>query len=149
MRRSHIELTKDEYVALLEMLEMSSWVLFAYQLDDRPNRRKYQMLHQRIMSLAPAFGCEDLVEFSERFKEYFPTRELETRCETFINEFENDTFWEELADRLTMRDVIRKVGEEKYRSMEFEQRMHEIDPVEQRYWDEFEEHGLDRIEIVE
>ena len=48
-----------------------------------------------------------------------PTRRYEDTCSAmeFIEEFENESFWDELIDRLAERDTIREVGEAGFKAL--------------------------------
>ena len=65
----------------------------------------------------------------------------------FIDEFENHTFWEELVDRLASRDMLRELGEEKVQAMDRKEYFTTHQDYERRYREEFEEYGLERLEI--
>jgi hypothetical protein len=66
----------------------------------------------------------------------------------FIEKFENKSFGEDLIDRLAQRDLIRELGEEKILSLDPLDRMEKEDPFREKYEEEFEIHGIDRLEIV-
>ena len=89
--------------------------------------------------------------YDEQMGKYFPTREHDENSPVrpFIEEFEENTFWDELADRLADRDMLRKIGEKKLLSMTREQRFEAHFDFEGRYQQEFEKHGIGRLEIKE
>ncbi len=65
----------------------------------------------------------------------------------FVREFENDSFWDELVQRLVERDLIRQVGEERLLSMEAHERFEKEEPFEKRYADEFYHHELENLTL--
>jgi hypothetical protein len=146
-----IEISNHEYQTLLDMLEIASWILFAHRTDDPEDRKHYQDLEQKMFSLAKDFGLGDQIEYAPEQERYFPTREYdESRpCMEYIEEHDEDAFWEELTDRLTARDLIREMGEEAFLALSFEERIEKESMFQNKYLDEFEKHGLKRIEIVE
>ena len=77
------------------------------------------------------------------------TRECEENspARPYIDEFEEETFWDELIDRLANRDILREIGEKKLLSINKEERMKIYFDFEERYQEEFEEHGVERLEI--
>lgn len=94
-------------------------------------------------------GFKHLVEYDPETGQYAPTStyEEEGAFMDFIDEYDNDTFWDELTDRLAFRDLIRQEGEERVRSMPPEERFEKLCSMRDRYVTEFEQHGLIRIQI--
>jgi len=66
----------------------------------------------------------------------------------FIDEYDNDSFWSELTNRLIDRDIIRQLGSEK-RLFELEaQERKELEyPIREKYEEEFYKHGFDNVRI--
>jgi hypothetical protein len=146
-----IELSEAECRTLLGVLEIADWVLFAHH-SDRPNdREEYHEFEQKIFAYADAFGFGDLIEYVEEHGEYFPTTKYEENSpvQSFIDEFENDSFWTELVDRLAIRDMVRELGQEKVQAMDVRERLARRLGYEERYDKEFREHGLERLAIKE
>ena len=142
-----INITKKEYLTVLEILEIVDWVLHAHHGEVRSETKKYREIEQKIFSFAKDMGFENLVIYESRLKRYFPTRKFEDTSPSmnFVREFEDDSFWDELINRLVERDLIRLVGEERLDSMPVEERFEREGPVEKRYADEFYNHGLDNL----
>ena len=147
-----IEFTPKEYECLLDILYIADWVLNAHKIEDDPRTEAYKKLEQKIFSYAKEMGFENLVEYASEYKKYFPTRELEETgsAREFIEEFENDTFWDELASRLAERDSARKVGGVKNLfKLSFEERAEIIWSFEEKYASEFETRGLEGLSIIQ
>ena len=146
-----IELSKAEYRTLLGVLEIAHWVLFAHRSDRPADRQAYRDFEQKVFGHAEAFGCGDLIEYVEQYKEYFPTAEYEenSHVQSFIDEFENHNFWAELLDRLAARDMFRELGEEEIEAMDDRERLTKRLDYESRYNEEFQKHGVERLEITE
>jgi hypothetical protein len=146
-----IEFTKKEYECLLDVLYIADWVMNAHKVEDDPRTETYKKLEQKIFSYAKDMGFENLVEYASDYKKYFPTRELEETgsAREFIEEFENDTFWEELTSRLAERDSARKVGGfENLSKLSLEDRAEIIWSFEEKYASEFETRGLEGLSII-
>lgn len=62
-------------------------------------------------------------------------------------EYEDYSFWDNLAHRLAKRDLLRKLGEERLRSMDIMECINAEYPIEDAYQKEFEEYGLERVKI--
>ncbi len=147
----NIDFTKEEYLKLLEMLQIADWVLHAHRAEEPEETKPYRELEQKILSHARDFDSEDLVEYSGAQDRYFPTRKLEESgpAMEFIGDFEEDTFWSQLVKHLSERDVRREVGEDSVEALDRGELWDRLDAYESRYWDEFQTHGIERIEIVE
>ncbi len=142
-----INITKKEYLTFLEILEIADWVLHAHHAEERSETTKYKEFEQKVFSYAKDMGFDELVDYASHLKRYFPTREFEETSpgREFIREFEDDTFWDELVQRLVERDLIRQAGEEKLLSMTPEERFEAEEPLEKRYADEFYHNGLENL----
>lgn len=145
-----IDLTKEEYRILLEIVYMADWVLHARKIEEDSRTIEYRALAQKIFSFANKMGVKDLVRFDELEKKYFLSGEFEEDSDAmlFIQEFENDTFWDELIERLVMRDLIGEEGEEAFFSMSLEEKLNRERPMREKYQDEFAENGLDNLRLI-
>jgi hypothetical protein len=142
-----INFTNREYRALIDMIYLADWTLHAHKVGEPKD--EYSALEQKIFSHAGDFGCDDLIVFDKELKGYFPTRDFEESeaVQAAIDEYNDDTFWDELVDRLAQRDVSVRYSEEQIRSMSVEERVHLFSEAEQPYDDEFSARGIDRLKI--
>lgn len=144
-----IDITKEEYRLLLDMLSISDWVMNSYKTEDDPETAPYAALEQKLLSHAKAFGFDNLVKYDAEEKAYFPTAEYEA-AETdvrFIDEFEDFCFWEQLCSRLAERDLIRERGAEAVQEMAPWDRITEAEDLMEKYEDEFAENGIANLVI--
>jgi len=147
--KMQIDFSKEEYSTFFEILEIATWVLLAHRTDEPENRKKYQDFEQKIFGYAEALDFGDLIMYDEELGKYFPTREHDENnpARPFIDEFEDETFWVELTDRLADRDMLRILGDKKILKMTPEERFMAHHDFEEKYEEEFEEHGIERLEI--
>ena len=132
------------------MLYIADWVLHSHELIDERSHKEHEDLYDKIKSYYREMEAEDLIEHSKETDSYYETREYEEKAlEEFISPYDEEIFWEELVDRLAKRDVFRKIGVKEYNAMELEERIKTMSPVVDRYEDEFERHGLDRVKIMD
>lgn len=144
-----IYFTKKEYRLLLDMLYIADWVMHSHELVDERSHKEHEDLYDRIKTYYREMGAEDIVEYSKETDSYYETREYEEKTlEEFITPYDEAIFWEELVDRLAKRDVFRKIGVEKYNTMELIERIKTMSEAVEQYENEFEEHGLDRVKIM-
>ena len=110
---------------------------------------EWQQLEQKFFSFAEEAGFGNLVEFDQKYGEYFQTAEYEetTPIVEFITEFEDHNFWHELISRLSDRDFLHQEGLERAQEMSLEERILKVQPIEQKYSAEFEANGLENIAI--
>jgi len=145
-----INITKKEYKSLLDILSIGDWILNAHKVGNDPETEEYRKLEQKFYSYAEDMGYGNLVKYDTELKRFFPTKEFEetSKFRDFIDEFENDTFWDELLHRLVERDLIKQEGGvENVMNMDIRERFEKEEPLEKRYATEFEVNGLDNIRI--
>ena len=146
-----IEFTREEYKCLLDMIYIAEWILNAHKVGDDPRTKEYGKLEQKVYSYAKEMGFEDLIEYVVDHGQYFPTKVYEDAgsATKFVDEFEDETFWDELINRLAERDLIKQLGgTENLSKLSFEERIERILELEKKYSSEFEKNGLDNVSIV-
>lgn len=142
-----INITKKEYEALLDMLYVADWVIHACAIK-KAKQHEYEALKQKFLSYFKEMDASDKIEFSSDLNEYFETAEYEKSLnDTLIEPFEHELFWDELIQKLGERDVIRTIGVEQYRRMNFIDRMKKVEEVKKQYAQEFDKHGLEHLKI--
>lgn len=141
-----INYTKNEYRLLLDMVEIAEWVLNAHKTASSDEIKKYSDLYQKILSYAKDMGFENLIIYDKNLDGYFATSEYEeSEHMRYIEEFEDDVFWDALPHRLAVRDLVKEVGEKKYEEMEFVERATKLVELESIYYKELEENGIDNL----
>jgi hypothetical protein len=142
-----IQLTKKEYRLLLDMLYISDWVMTAHHEEEDAKAKPYQQVQQKLLAYAKGFGFEDLVEYEKEYDEYAPTRKFEDLESTtsFIDDYDDDVFWDELRHRLAQRDLIRAKGLHEIQEMDPISRMMEEDKIADEYDSEFVVNGIDNF----
>lgn len=144
-----IELTSAEFRHLIDLVYIATWILDAHTIGENVQTAPYRRLEQKLFATASQQGLTDLVEYAEDFDLFFPTRELEeSQAHDFIDEYDDNTFWEELIARLAERDLINDVGSfQAFVDLSAEKRVTLLARREEYYDEEFMEHGLDRLKI--
>jgi len=87
--------------------------------------------------------------YDERYESFFPTAEYENQDtdRPFIEEFEEEVFWEELCNRLGQRDLLKEKGIQKVKEMDPIERMTAEDKISEKYNKEFIENGIKNLII--
>ncbi|MCE5285553.1 MAG: hypothetical protein LLG02_06875 [Pelosinus sp.] len=145
-----INFTKQEYKNLLDILYIADWITSAFDETGDSKMAAYDQVTQKLLSHAKDFGFEDYVEHDKSNGRYYPSRQFEdeTTAQGIIDEYDNDTFWDELAHRLAQRDMEVKYGREQLNKMSMAQVMEEMSIIEDAYNNEFEETGLLKVNLV-
>ena len=156
MKKQQVEtismpLTKEEYITLLDIFQIADWIFSAHKVEERTDIEEYRKLEQRFFSYAKKIGLDNLVEFDAKFNDYSPTREYEdtSRFMDFIDEFVNESFWDELIDRMAERDLIQQEGGvEEVKKLSLKERIEKEELLKKKYADEFERNGLKNLTVM-
>lgn len=146
-----IELTKEQYESLIKLVYLGNWMINAIRSGAPGDERvkKYDDIEQYIYFFAEEIGLEKYVEFDKESNQFFPTKEFEESAdiEQYREEYDDATFWEELIHRLARRDFIKEYGEDVIRKMDWKERMEKEDPFIEKCEKEFEENGIENLEL--
>ena len=131
-----LELTAKQYRRLLDMAYIGNWVLNSTRGDDR--FRDYDQVESILFEQASAEGMAVLAEVWEG--EVVPSRAfVEGGIHEAIIEYENNVFFDILAEELARRDMEQE-NVDQSDTNELLNRMEE-------YMTEFELHGTDHISL--
>ena len=133
-----IELSKQEFRTLLDMVYIGNWVLNSTRGNDR--FQIYDDLESKLFSLCRANGMRVLVEQWEGVD--VPSRAYtDGGIHEAIAFYEDNVFYEILAEELSRRDMdYAEITDENY---------DEIMGRMNRYMDEFQLSGLDHLKLEE
>lgn len=136
--------TKEQYLALVKAVYLGNWVANAHRTGQKGDERheEYGNISDYFFSLAPEFGLPKHLEHELEYDESGKTEIM-----TLIDEYDEETFWDELSDRLGGRDFFRKYNKEDWDKMSEDERyMKEQDCIIE-WEEEFEKHGLEQLGI--
>ncbi|EKE19557.1 MAG: hypothetical protein ACD_8C00139G0003 [uncultured bacterium] len=145
-----IELSKKQYRDLVEFLDTANYI-YGYAgdvVDDKKYKKKSDDLDgliSHVLESAKDFDSEDLVDEFDGRK--FVDEEISEKHLDMIFEYDEYIAWEKIVEMLTRRDFVRKYGIEKIRKMSDHERIEKEGEIEDKYWEEVDEHGLERMEI--
>ena len=140
----NINLTPDQFKTLMNLIYMGHWMLTAHK--EKPDK-VIDAVASHIYSLAKSAGVESLVDADADNGRFYPTRQFEDLMDESLCDYDDQTFWDELIDRLASRDFLVKYGETAIKNMTLEERLTKIGEFEEQYNEEFADHGLERIAI--
>lgn len=147
----NVAFTVGQYENLIKLVYLGNWLVNAIRsgTKEEPRVEKFDDLENYILSLAKEFGLEDLVDYDRKYG-YEASRELsEGEVMDYINNYDNDCFWEELNNRLVERDFVKMYGHEEVAKMDWQEKFKKQEPFEEKYAKEFEDFGLERMQIVD
>lgn len=149
-KQMKIECTKEEFKILFDLVYAGN-VLVNGMRNYEERVKEYSEMEQTIFKLAESFGLTDTVEYNEEFKEYMPTRQYEDAEEginTYIDQYDDKVFWEELILRLARRDALNELGDINP-EMTKQELNKKQEALEEMYEDEIFYHGIERLKIKE
>ena len=145
-----IELTKEQMIDLVKVVYLGNWMINGVRLQSE-RARKFDEIEQIIYSRAAANGLGDMVELDSSCGEYFPTSGFEEseEIEGYKEDYDEETFWERLVDKMANRDFIAGFGEEAVRKMGDHERFEKLYEFINKYEDYFETRGIDGLKAVD
>lgn len=148
--KKKIELTCGQYENLLKMVYIGNWVINSMRGGEESDSpiEEFNDLESCIFSHVKDFNLEGLAEFDKEFNQYFPTRKFEEGdVEDYIENYDEDTFFDNLVTRFEMRDFFRKYSKEDFDKMSPKQVYEKQENISRKYYDEFGKYGIERLEI--
>jgi hypothetical protein len=141
-----INFTKEQYETLIKIVYMGNGMV---NTADESENNKFTALEEYIFSFAKNFGLEHLVEYGETEKTYYPSEKLEEDEEIieYIQNYDDNIFWEKLTFNLARRDMENKYGRETVDKMSEEESFIKGQSFAQKYEKEFSKNGLKNLKI--
>jgi hypothetical protein len=143
-----VSFTPKEYARLLELVHLGLWVAGTRPDDPGTMPPRYSEIAQKTFSLAEPLGCADLVDHDVN-GEFYPAEKLTAGpAQGKLEQFLEDTFWSELVGRLAERDLRAELGPTKLSEELTPEESTRLDAMEDRYWREFEQSGVDHLVLL-
>ncbi|NCN08367.1 MAG: hypothetical protein GW938_00845 [Leptospira sp.] len=146
----NIELSIEQYEALLKLVFIGDWVVGFNDLDNSdPGENRLSEVAQWIYSHAEEAGLGQLVSHDTNSDALALTRDFEetSGIAELLEYYEEETFWEELIHRLAHRDFNRHYGETAISEMAIEERIEKETPFVEKYAAEFNDNGIENLKI--
>jgi hypothetical protein len=142
-----LELNKKELEHLTEIAIMANWLMTAHDVEEEERKQPYLELIHKIYKVASENGNKN-IEYFEDLKIFEPNADWEdsTMSRKFIEEFEQQTFWEELVNKLADREMRKDLKGRKPK--DFDEQFEIYEEHAASFAKEFQEHGVSRIEIA-
>jgi len=147
MTKIEMSFTKSELQLLIKLLYTGFYVCDRDE-DSDAERKAKELLVDRFLQNALSYRVMDGIEYVAKYDKHFLDGDHEELLLEDYNDFIEDSFWDELTFRLGRRDFVNAVGETTFNNMETIERMKGEEKYLEKYGKEFEENGLQRLEIV-
>lgn len=147
-----INLSKKQYETMIKAVEAGSsiyGILGDMVSDDyKKESNEIEDLQKYLLGFASDFGSSDM---TEKFKgELIMSDDFSEKMEEVMDDYDDEIFWHELETRLGKRDFERTMTKAEKKEMEedrwYPKRIHEL---YDKWSKEFEDNGVERLEIVE
>ncbi len=139
-----IKLTKEQYQALAKTVFLGNWLANATRVEPL---QEFDDMQNYIFSFADQFGAADIVEKESAAGDAYPTEEFEDTLSPYIDEYNQDNFWEELIHSLAYRDLQEELGEDEFAKLERNELHDALQPYIEKYAKEFENNGIANLRI--
>lgn len=142
--------TKKEYKLLIEMLHLGEWIINSNVADvDEEGSSEHRDLYQKILSLYKEMNADDFISFDKKHNIYDVNQQFENFIhKEYLGKYEDEYFWDELIYKLAVRDLIEKIGEEKFKAMNWLERGDATDSHKEKYIQEFDKFGISRLKTL-
>ena len=142
MENKKIEFTNEQYLQLIKVLYLGRWVASSH--SEEPDK-SIDELEQFLFAHAKDFGQEALLDFDPKYKKFFASEELEEQMDPVIQDYDDYTFWDELAWRMAEREFGQKFDQAQVLCMTNDEIFREKNSIADKYFEEFSANGIDNM----
>lgn len=143
-----INFTKKQYEQLIKLVYLGNWMANAIRSDR--TYKEFDDLESYILSFSKNFNLEKFAELdSNSDGRYYPTSNLEDdpTITKLLEEYDEETFWEELTDRLTAREFAKKYTKAQVKKMNQKQHFLNFCELKDQVEEILEDEGLDTLKF--
>ncbi len=147
----HLRFTDQELATLVEMVSLAANVASWNQKESAADQvSAFESLESKILEKAAHSGLGDWIEFDEEAQRFRVKQEMEEQLfyHECYDEFRNESFWDELALRMSDRDLARAIGFSEWEKLSEEDRRARTGAWEKRYWEEFTKRGVNHVVVL-
>ena len=140
-----LKLSKAQLRRLIILVHLGEYMVNTHREEPEP---AFSEVASRVYALAPQLDLQDLVQRDPEDNRWGLSEAMEEDAHKLSDAYDGEMFWEELVDRLVDRDLLRQRGEVAVLTMTAQERSDAATELEDRYWAEFEAHGVEHLTIV-
>jgi hypothetical protein len=139
-------LNDGQYADLLRLTYLGNQVANAGRPDDQ-RIAGFDDVEQQLLAMAKAAGLANYADFDRPKTRYFAGPGLEAELGELLMDYEDAVFWDELARRLALQELESQMGRVAIEALADSEYTRLEDPLFEKYWQEFQEHGVERLTI--
>jgi hypothetical protein len=138
-----IEFSREEFRTLMDMAYIADWVVNSRSVPEE-KQAGFADLRTKIFSFAEAAGFGELVDADSATGSCFESRLFEEQLEEkgYLEEYEEDVFWYELASRLALKYLLDEMGEDALRSLSNQEQFMRRSDMQDQIEEVFHRDGL-------
>lgn len=144
--KTTIELDSKQMILLAKMIHVADWIMTQDEGDEDEDSEIGSLISVLNKSFYES-GLKELVEYDEELKDWFLSEEYEEEIVEIVEDYDEETFWSSLAEKLAERDL--EDGGIQLDKMDEDERYEKLEEAAEKYYDEFDEKGIDRLFIKE
>ena len=143
-----INFTSKQYEFLVKIVYLGNWLVNAIRIPGE-EVEEFADIEEYVYEQSKEFKLDKLVRYDNYLKQHVPTMEMEDdpTLREYINEYNEENFWEELSFALGRRDFLKKHTRDEVNAMELEELIEKEGPFIDRYVEEFKDFGIQRLEV--
>lgn len=145
VNKMNITLSKKQYKDLIKVIHLGEWLLNSYRIEE--SEMEFRDIEQHIYSYAKQFGLEDLIVEDKVLNGVYPTAKLEDMLYHYIEDYDNEAFWDGLIEQLATMDLLARYSEKRIINMDPFKRIDIIEKFKEKYEEEFSKNGLKNLTL--
>jgi hypothetical protein len=140
----NLNLTPDEYRKLIELVYLGEWMINSQHDPEFEDEDSSRILKK----LLTGYASEDVSQDEETGEHYMSSDWTDQLLDTYIADYDDHVFWDELTERLAARDLAQSRGVS-LEDINRDDDLLELRPLEETYRNELEDRGIERLNISE
>jgi hypothetical protein len=144
-KKIKIELTPALFRELMQLVYLGRWMSAANHDDPETSVTE---IEQVVYSRAKDCDLDELVDYDPSDNRFLASNLLEEEVEPIIQNYDDFTFWDQLAWQLAERDFSRKFDHAQILCMTSEETFREKNLIADKYFDEFSANGLENFKLT-
>lgn len=143
------ECTPEQYRSLIKLAYLGHWMINGIKTEDERDAGIDDIM-QALYARAKEMQCGEYVSYDEKGKKFFATKKLDEDpdVEKKREEYDNEIFWDELIEKLSLRDVLAMQEGKHWYGGDTEGIADIRSGIIKKYVEEFEQHGVDNLKVV-
>ncbi|MDH4201045.1 MAG: hypothetical protein OEV66_11805 [Spirochaetia bacterium] len=136
-----ITISNKQYEKLVKLIYLGMWIVESH---DSKDNNDFIEIEQLIYSQIKNIPGSQMIQYDEVTKKYYPSIDFDKDdiIADHLDNYDENCFWDELIDRLTKRDMLKKFGLENIHNMSHKEVFENEKEIIAHYESAFEESGV-------